>query len=109
MIRVNAAQRLMATNPTLKDLINTVEDVATKHGLRLVSDHPNPREYRKPAPPPHLEEVQKEFEALGFKFRRLAAHRPGTPALEADGHYQSGTYILDLILNRDTMEVDLYY
>jgi hypothetical protein len=32
-----------------------------------------------------------------------------TKAVESDGHYQSGEYILDLILNHDTLEVDLYY
>lgn len=109
MIRIFAAARIKAFSTSLKDLVQNIENVTNKHGLKLVSGHPNPREYRKPAPPPYMEAVKKDFEQLGFKFRRLAAYKPGTQAVEAEGHYQSGTYILDLILNHDTMEVDLYY
>jgi hypothetical protein len=110
-ITVFAAQRLKAFSATLNDLIEEVETITKKFGLKqkMVPSHPNPREYRKPAPPPYLEEVQREFEKLGFKFRKLPIHSMDTKAVESSGHYQSGEYILDLILNHDTLEVDLYY
>lgn len=110
-ITIFAATRLLAFSSSLSDLIEDVETVTKKFNMkqRTTPSHPNPREYRKPAPPPYLEEVQREFEKLGFKFRKLPIHKMDTKAVESNGHYHSGEYILDVILNHDTLEVDLYY
>lgn len=105
-----AAARLKAFRASLPDLVKEVETVTKKFNIQQkLSSFPNPREYRKPAPPPMLEDVQREFERMGFKFRKLPIHKMDTKAVESSGHYQSGEYILDLILNHDTLEVDLYY
>jgi hypothetical protein len=109
-ITIFAAARLKAFRASIKELVNEVETVTKKFNIeQKMTGFPNPREYRKPAPPPMLEEVQREFERLGFKFRKLPIHKMDTKAVESTGHYQSGEYILDLILNHDTLEVDLYY
>jgi len=109
-ITIFAAARLKAFKAPLKELVHEIETVTKKFNIeRKMSDHPNPREYRKPAPPSMLEDVQHEFERMGFKFRKLPIHKMDTKAVESTGHYQSGEYILDLILNHDTLEVDLYY
>lgn len=110
-ITLFAATRLKAFSAPLGDLIKEIETVTKKFGIQPQqhSGYPNPREYRKPAPLPYLEDVQREFERLGFKFRKLPIHKMDTKAVESSGHYQSGEYILDLILNHDTLEVDLYY
>ena len=109
-ITISAAARLKAFRASLNDLVKEVENVTNKFNIqRKMSSDPNPREYRKKAPPPMLEDVQREFESIGFKFRKLPIHKMDTKAVESDGHYQSGEYILDLILNHDTLEVDLYY
>lgn len=109
-LAIFAAIRLKAFRASLPDLVKEVETVTKKFGIQQkLSGPPNPREYRKPAPPPMMEDVQREFERMGFKFRKLPIHKMDTKAVESSGHYQSGEYILDLILNHDTLEVDLYY
>ena len=109
-IAIFAVARLKAFRAALPDVVKEVETVTKKFGIeQKLSGYPNPREYRKAAPPSLLEDVQREFERMGFKFRKLPIHKMDIKAVESNGHYQSGEYILDLILNHDTLEVDLYY
>jgi hypothetical protein len=108
-----ASSRLGASEPrenAVSKLVREVESVTNKYKIqRINKNYPNPREYRKPAPPPMLKEVQRDFEKLGFKFKHLPIHSMSTEAVESEGRYQSGEYILDLVLNHDMMEVNLYY
>lgn len=111
---IKAASARLAAKGVREDpvtqLVREVESVTTKYKIqRINKNYPNPREYRKPAPPPMLKEVQRDFEKLGFKFKHLPIHSMSTEAVESEGRYQSGEYILDLVLNHDMMEVNLYY
>lgn len=109
-ILVKAVRRLRITADARKTLIYHVEDVLNGHGIkRLQTPHPNPREYRKPAPEELLDKVQKDFEGMGFKFRRLPIHSMDTRAVESEGRYRSVEYILDLVFRHDELEVDLYF
>lgn len=109
-IIVKAVRRLKLTADARKTLIYHVEDVLQGHGIkRVMNAKPNPREYRKPAPEELLDKVQKDFEGLGFKFKRLPIHSMETRAVEAEGRYRSVEYILDLVFRHDDLEVDLYY
>jgi hypothetical protein len=110
-IKVNAAHRLSAyASSDAQQLIKTVELVLKKHGIGPTDrPFPNPREYRKLAEEQLFTAVQKDFEHAGFKFKRLHAYTPTTPAVEADGTYQSIHYILDLVYRGGQLEVDLYY
>jgi hypothetical protein len=109
-IIIKAARRLKLRADARRTLIQHIEEVLNGHGIkRVLKPEPNPLEYRKPAPPELLDKVQRDFEAMGFKFKRFPKHTMDTKALEAEGRYRSVDYILELVFRHDELEVDLYY
>ena len=110
MIRAAHRLKLQLLADARRTFIYHVEEVLDGHGIkRVLKPDPNPLEYRKQAPAELLDKVQKDFEALGFKFKRFPKHTMDTKAVEAEGHYRSIEYILDLVFHHDELEVELYY
>ncbi len=132
MIKLKAAQRLRSIKAGLvvlaegfmgqkeinerdyhtsdKAFVNTMDHALTGLGMKKQpKPYQNPKEYRKPAPPEFLDKVQKRIEEFGFKFKKLAVNSPSTKAVESEGMWGHTEYIIDLIMNHDTMEADLYY
>lgn len=110
--RIHAAARISAyITPDAVELIQSIEKAAKRHGMvRPVSPNPNPRKFVKNTDDAkEYETVKKELERMGFKFSKLAIHRPTTLAVEADGMYKNVHYILDVVFNDNQLEVVLYY
>lgn len=110
--KLMAAHRLRAyaSSSATKELIKGVEGLLAKHGVNPDPNSPQyPRKYIRPAPEALFDTLKKDFEKMGFKFRRSALHKMDTKAVESDGTYQSINYILDLVYLRGQIVVELHH
>lgn len=106
-IVVDTKKRLTAD---AKDtFIRHIERILSKYGITRDPTKMYPREYSKDADANIAANIRSELERLGFKFKRTQMHTQETNAMSATGVYRTLEYIVDIVLRRSELKVDVYF